>query len=101
MKQEDLNPKAREALAKSCIDVGVGIFKAIMLVIFVLPITLIVKDIFDGEGQSITFEQFWQFLSSPAYFVLGLSLVLSMIIGLYIRGMGLKILHQMEESDET
>ena len=98
--EKKLNPKAREALAKSSIDVGVAIFKSVMLVICVLPITLIVKDVIEGDKSAFKLNDILTFIASPKYFILAGLLLLSMLLGLYLRGAGLKILHDMEEPNK-
>lgn len=45
MKSKELSPKAKDAFAKSLIDTGVAIFKAIMLLVLVFSATLIVRSV--------------------------------------------------------
>ena len=54
MKPEEYNGKAREAFAKSLIDIGVAIFKGIILLVTVVPITVLAKSAFDSKGNPVS-----------------------------------------------
>jgi len=96
-KQSDLNPKAREAFAKSSIDIGVGIFKALMLVIFILPVTLIAKAVFDGSSEVISVSEIFDSISSGVWFLFWFLVIVAILASAYYRDNGIKILHEMEE----
>ncbi len=94
MKVEDLNPKAKEAFAKSLIDIGVAIFKTILLLVVVVPITMVAKGIFsDAEVTIGTLAGQFNFLSYALY----LSLILvALFLGNHFRAAGLQIFHDLE-----
>lgn len=96
IKPEDLNPKAKEAFAKSLIDNGVAIFKAILLTILILPITLIIKTE-TSQSSSISVIEVLGSMSS-ATFILLLSLIsVGFVSATYLRSAGVKLLHEMEQ----
>lgn len=96
MKPEELNPKAREAFGKSLIDVGVGIYKGVMLLFTVAPMTFLLKDAFDGTQRQISWLEFSAFVTSPAYFIfLGL-LLGAFFLGEYFRREGIRHIHEIE-----
>ena len=68
MKPEELNPKAREAFAKILIDVRVSIFKTIILLVTVAPISIIFKSVFDGKALNISLLKMASSISSGTQF---------------------------------
>jgi len=96
MKPEEYNPKAREAFGKSLIDVGVGIFKGIMLLFTIAPMTFLLKGAFDGTGKNASFADIWNFMRSPSYFVFLVLLVVAFVFGHYFRKEGLRHIHEIE-----
>jgi len=97
--QEDLNPKAREAFAKSCIDVGVAIFKSVLLVVFILPMTLVAKAVFDSNQEGISIVHTILSIDSLTWLILLAFIVLGMLAGFFYRDNGLKILDDMENEE--
>ena len=98
-RQEELNPKAREAFAKSSIDVGVAIFKSVLLVVFILPITLIVKAVFDSGGEKVSILDIVTSIDVFTWFFLGLFILVGMLVGYFYRDGGVKILDEMENEE--
>ena len=99
MKPKELNSKAKEAFAKSGIDVGVGVFKAVMLVLLILPMTLIIKIAFEGGADSISVSSVLDSLSIGLWIMLGVFYFLAMLAAFYFRDTGVKILHEMENEE--
>ncbi|ATC88752.1 hypothetical protein PARC_b0569 [Pseudoalteromonas arctica A 37-1-2] len=54
MKPEDYNPKAKEAFGKSLIDIGVAIFKGIILLFTVVPLAAILQIAINGNKKSVS-----------------------------------------------
>ena len=100
MKPEKYNPKAREAFGRSLIDIGVSIFKAIMLLVTAVPLAAITKGVFSSHGQEVSV---WEALNSvtPGTQVLIFALlIVSFLIGHYFRKEGLRHIHETEEPNK-
>lgn len=52
MKIDDYNPKAREAIARNDLEISTGIFKGIVYVTALMPITFICKAAIEGANWS-------------------------------------------------
>lgn len=96
MKPEQYNPKAREAFGKSLIDVGVGIFKGIMLLFTVAPMAFLLKGGVDGTNKNISIPELFAFMGSPSYLGFLGFLVLAFVVGHYFRKEGLRHIHEIE-----
>jgi len=97
MKLEDYNDKAKEAFAKSLIDIGVAIFKSMILTIMVLPVTLIVKTTIDGGNSEISVIQILSSMSGITYATFLSFIIFAFFSGYYFRKEGLKILNTIDE----
>ncbi|MBE7374748.1 MULTISPECIES: hypothetical protein [Pseudomonadaceae] len=100
MKPENLNPKAREAFAKTLIEVGVSIFKAIILLVTIAPISVIFKSAFDGESSNISFLEIAASISGGTQIILLVMLSAAFILGHLFRREGLRHLHELENQSE-
>lgn len=70
MKPEEYNPKAREAFGKSLIDVGVGIFKGVVLLFTVAPMTLLIKNgLNENNDIDVFIHDIKIFINSKAYWI--------------------------------
>ena len=98
MKPEDYNPKAREAFAKSLIDIGAAIFKSLMLLITVVPVSLVVKAALDGKDLNVSFLGMWQSFSNGTALAIGSFILIGILVGYYFRKEGLRHLHELENS---
>lgn len=98
MKPEKYNPKAREAFGKSLIDIGVGIFKGIMLLFTVAPLTFMLKGAVDGSSKGISLVDLFAFMSTPTYLVFLTVLAGAFLLGHYFRMEGLRHIHEIENS---
>lgn len=96
MKPENYNPKAREAFGKSLIDIGVGIFKGIMLLFTVAPLTFMLKGAVDGTNKSISLMDLFAFMSTSAYSAFLVVLAAAFLLGHYLRKEGLRHIHEIE-----
>lgn len=97
MKPNQYNPKAREAFAKSLIDIGVAIFKSIMLLFTVVPLAAIFKSAFDGKATSISLFKIMGSLTSTTQWIILVLLCVAFLLGHYLRKEGLRHLHDIEE----
>lgn len=100
MKPEQYNSKAREAFGQSLIDIGVSIFKAIMLLVTAVPLAAITKSVFSPHSQEVSV---WEALNSvtPGTQALVLVfLIVSFLMGHYFRKEGLRHIHETEEPSE-
>ncbi|MCL2831520.1 MAG: hypothetical protein FWD77_12420 [Betaproteobacteria bacterium] len=98
MKPHEYNPKAREAFGKSLIDIGVGIYKGIMILFTVAPLTFLLKGALDGTNKNIYMTELVKFIVSPMYFVFLVFLVGAFLLGHYFRKEGLRHIHEIENS---
>jgi hypothetical protein len=96
LKPEKYNPKAREAFGKSFIDIGVGIFKRIILLFTVAPVTYMLKGAADGTSKGISLVDLFSFMSTPAYLVFLGVLSGAFLLGHYFRKEGLRHIHEIE-----
>jgi len=97
LKPEEYSPKAREAFGKSLIDIGVGIFKGIMLLFTVAPLTFMLRGAVDGSTQGISLASLFAFMSTPTYLVFLAVLAGAFVLGLYFRKEGLRHIHEIEK----
>lgn len=96
MKPEHYNPKAREAFGKSLIDIGVGIYKGIMLLVTLVPMTFVLNCGLQGIDALESFRKLFLFMGTPAYFIfLGL-LPIAFYFGEKFRREGLRHIHEIE-----
>lgn len=97
MKPEELNPKAREAFGKSLIDIGVAIFKALMLLITVVPLAALLKAMFVEPTTTIS----WGSILAPFSGLSGLLIIIflgaSFLLGAHLRQEGIRHIHEIEE----
>jgi hypothetical protein len=96
MKPEQYNPKAREAFGKSLIDIGVGIFKGIMLLFTVAPMTFLLKSAMDGTSKSVSMYELFAFMSSDSYIAFLALLAVAFFVGHYFRKEGLRHINEIE-----
>lgn len=96
MKPEKLNPKAREAFAKTLIDVGVSVFKGIILLLTVIPIAAIFKSAFDGVSIEVSLIKIIGSMTISTYITLLALLITAFFIGHLFRKEGLRHLHEIE-----
>ena len=99
MKPDNYNPMAREAFAKSLIDIGVAIFKGIILLFTVVPLALIFKSVFDGTASSVSFLDVYISLSPTTRVIFLVLLASSGVAGHLFRKEGLRHLHEIENVD--
>jgi len=95
MKPEQYSPRAREAFGRSLIDIGVSIFKAIMLLITAVPLAAIAKSVFLPNGQVSVWESLNSVSPSTKAMIL-LLLMVSFLVGHYFRREGLRHIHESE-----
>jgi hypothetical protein len=97
MKPDDYNPMAREAFGRTLIDVGVSIFKSIVLLFTVVPLAAVLEIIFrDQAGLSSIFDIIDSLSGSTQLLIIGL-LIIGFCAGHWFRKEGLRHLHEIEE----
>lgn|GEM_PF-2988500 len=101
MKPDNYNPKAREAFARSLIELGVSVFKAVILLVTALPLTLVVKGVFDGGLQQISVFDLIGSLSMTTKVIILSLLIASFVLGHLFRKEGLRHLHELENGNQT
>jgi ABC-type long-subunit fatty acid transport system fused permease/ATPase subunit len=94
MKPEDYNPKAREAFAKSLIDIGVAIFKGIMILIIISPISFLFKLASEGKEDLSILNN----ISDPLFNSFIVLMIIGFGLGYYFRREGLRHLHELENN---
>lgn len=101
MKPDNYNPKAREAFARSLIEIGVSIFKAVILLVTALPLTFIVKGLFSGDLQQVSLLELIDSLSTTTKLsIIGLRIA-SFIFAHFLRKEGLRHLHELESDNRA
>lgn len=101
MKPEQLNPKAREAFGKSLIDIGVSVFKGIIALITIIPITTILKGALESNVTNVSLFGVFQTMTNATYIGLILFIFLAAYIGHAFRKEGLRHIHEIENKKET
>lgn len=96
MKPDQYNPKAKEAFGKSLVDVGVALFKSVMLLIFIMPASIIVMSTADVTKSNISVLDILQRMPSDTFTSFIIIISLAMVMGAYIRALGLKYIHDSE-----
>ncbi len=96
MKITEYNPKAREAFGKSLVDIGVAIYKGLIILFTVVPITVILKASLETEAQNISIFTPFERMSSSTYLTLLVFLVTAFLAGHFFRSEGLKHIHESE-----
>ncbi|WP_165856848.1 hypothetical protein [Marinobacter sp. JSM 1782161] len=97
MKPDDYNPMAREAFGRTLIDVGVSIFKSIILLFTVVPLAAILEIVFRNQTDlSSIFEILGALSGSTQLLIIGF-LIIGFFAGHWFRKEGLRHLHELEE----
>jgi len=96
MKPEELTPRAREAFGRTLIDVGVAIFKGIILLFTVVPITLILKSALEPGSSNVSIIALFENMSMVTYLSLIGFLVISFYAGHVFRKEGLRHIQEVE-----
>ena len=97
MKISEYNAKAREALGKTFVDIGVSIFKGVISLFTVVPIALILKSWWDKDIKPFSIMELFSSITIGTYIVLLIFVFISMYIGAWFRDEGLKHIHEAEE----
>ncbi|MFB2684796.1 hypothetical protein ACRN9O_22005 [Shewanella oncorhynchi] len=100
MKPSDYNPKAKEAFGRTLIDIGVAIFKGLMLLFTVAPASIIIKDIFEGGTSRISLYEALAAMSNSTYYMFLGIILIGFLIGHFFRKEGLRYLHEVEEYEK-
>jgi hypothetical protein len=99
MKISEYNPKAREAFGKSLVDVGVAIYKGLIVLFTVVPITVILKASLESETNNVSIFTPFERVSSAAYLTLIVFLIAEFVAGHLFRSEGLKHIHESEQGN--
>jgi predicted small integral membrane protein len=95
MNPNNYNPIAREAFARSLIDIGVAIFKGVILLLTIAPLAAIFRSAFDTE-EKISFLSIVDNLTLGTQWLFISLLGGAFILGYFFRKEGLRHLHEME-----
>ncbi len=92
------NDKAKEAMAKSLIDTGSAIAKGIFITLFVLPLSFMIKNAFEGKSNQ-GYGDALLILPDSFPIILGIGFA----VGISFRNSGLNLLHEvgMKDSEEN
>lgn len=96
MKPKDMNPKAREAFGKTLIDIGVAIYKSIMLLLLVFPVTVILKGALEGKESTVSIYDVVNSFSDETKYTLVILIVVAVVAAEFFRREGLKHIHEVE-----
>ncbi|MEJ2612166.1 MAG: hypothetical protein P8179_19370 [Candidatus Thiodiazotropha sp.] len=96
MKISEYNPKAREAFGKILVDIGVAIYKGLIVLFTVVPVTVILKYSLESETQNVSIFTPFERLTSATYFTLIVFLITAFVAGHLFRNEGLKHMHEFE-----
>jgi hypothetical protein len=96
MRPDQYNPKAREAFGKSLINIGDNIFKSLMLLFTIAPLTFILK-VAAERNQQISLGELFVFLSPESYLAFLTLMTIAFLLALYFRKEGLGHLHALED----
>ncbi|WP_155826457.1 hypothetical protein [Vreelandella zhanjiangensis] len=96
MKIEEYNSKAREAFGKTLVELGVAVFKGIILLITIIPLGFIAKTIAEENENPISFIEFISSMSNETYLTFIILLSISFILGHALRKEGLRHIHESE-----
>lgn len=100
MKPEEYNPKAREAFGQSLIDIGVSIFKAIMLLVTAIPLAALAKGVFLPHEQKVSVWEALVSISPGTQALVFALLIGSFLLGYYFRKEGLRHIHELENPNQ-
>jgi len=101
MKPSEYNSKARESLGKQFLDIGTSIFKGVILLFTVVPITLILKSWLDKDSKPFSIMDLVSSITFGTYVVLLIFVIIAMYIGAWFRDEGLKHIHEAGEIEKT
>ncbi len=99
MNPNNYNPNAREAFARSLIDIGVAIFKGIVLLLTIAPLAAIFRSAFDTE-KKVSFLNMVGNLTPGTQWLFICLLGGAFILGHFFRKEGLRHLHEMEDKKD-
>ena len=99
MKIEDYSPKAREDFGKSLVDIGVSIYKGLILLFTVIPISVLLCSGLSANGEDISIFTPFESMSNATYLTLMAFLVVAFLLGHVFRSAGLKHIHASEHEN--
>ncbi|GLO61049.1 hypothetical protein MACH09_15570 [Vibrio sp. MACH09] len=96
MKADDYNPKAREVFGKTLVDTGVSIYKGLILLLTIVPLSFIAKVTVEKDKISLSFLEFIGSMSFATYVIFLSLLAISFVLAYYLRKEGLRHIHESE-----
>ena len=96
MKPESYNPKARQKFGETLVEIGVSIFKGIMLLFTIVPLTFMLSNVSSKGQVETSISGLFEFMSSSTYLLFILVLSLAFFAGHYFRKEGLRHIHESE-----
>jgi uncharacterized protein YvpB len=91
-KVKNYNPKAKEAFGKSLVDISVSIYKNLIILILITPITFLTTNIFKNTTIILPFIN----MESNSIYLIGLIFLIAILIAEWIRNTGLYYINEVE-----
>lgn len=98
MNYKKLNPKAKEMYARSLIDNGGALFKAVFLTMLIFPVTLIFQ-LEVSSNSPVSWLSVLQ-MSPGAFWTALLLIFIGITTASYLQHAGFKMLHLMEQETQ-
>jgi uncharacterized membrane protein len=96
MKPDKYNHRAREAFGKSLIDIGVSIFKGVIALFTIVPITIFVKSVLEGKKADVSVIGIFESISVGTFIALMVFILFAVLLGNFFRKEGLRHIHEIE-----
>ncbi len=96
MKPENYNPKARQKFGETLVEIGVAIFKGIMLLFTIAPLTFMLSNVSPKGQIETSVSDLFKFMTSTTYLLFLVLLSFAFFAGHYFRNEGLRHIHESE-----
>ncbi|WP_444907768.1 hypothetical protein [Microbulbifer sp. SSSA008] len=94
MKPSELNKEARIAFGKTLIDISIAVFKGIILLFTVIPITIILNNTLSSSEEKLDILRFFTSMNQETHLALLVFILISFWVGHSFRRAGLKHIHE-------
>lgn len=96
MKIKEYTPKARAAFGQTLVEIGQSIFKGIILLLTIFPLSYIIRTTLEKSEEPLSFFTMVDSMTNGSKVLFLLLLIISFILGDFFRSQGLKHIHQSE-----
>lgn len=86
---------AKKAFAQSLIDVSVSIYKKIILLVMMLPLTILINSIINNSSQNISLNGLFEIIGLHNMMTICIFVIIFVLIAESLRSRGLEILNQI------